>query len=68
LVPLLLYRAYRQGARTAWLLTASAAAFFTAIAFKSRARSEAPPAILDTQQAKTLCPASAVLFSKVISF
>lgn len=68
LVPLLLYRAYRQGARTAWLLTTTAADFFEKIKFKRRSREEAPAAILDTRQAKSLCPASAVLLSKTISF
>jgi arsenate reductase len=68
LVPLLLYRAYRQGARTAWLLTNTAADFFEKIKFQRRPRSEAPEAILATRQAKSLCPSSAVLLSKTISF
>lgn len=68
LVPLLLYRASRQGAKTAWLLTTSAPDFFAKIKFKRRERSEAPLSILETRQAKSLCPASAVLLSKEISF
>jgi arsenate reductase (glutaredoxin) len=68
LVPLLLYRAYRQGARTAWLLTTTAADFFEKIKFKRRAREEAPAAILQTRQARSLCPTTAVLLSKTISF
>jgi arsenate reductase len=68
LVPLLLYRASRLGARTAWLLTTTAADFFEKIKFKRRPRTEAPAAILETRQAKSLCPSSAVLLSKSISF
>jgi arsenate reductase len=68
LIPLLLYRAYRKGARTAWLLTTSAADFFDKIKFQRRDRAEAPAAILATRQAQSLCPASAVLFSKKIGF
>ncbi len=68
LVPLLLYRAYRQGARTAWLLTVTAADFFAKIAFHRRPRTEAPAAILETREAKSLCPVSAVLLSKTIGF
>jgi arsenate reductase len=68
LVPLLLYRAYRQGARTAWLLTNTAAGFFEKIKFQRRPRTEAPAAILETRQAQSLCPSSAVLLSKTISF
>lgn len=68
LVPLLLYRAYGEGARTAWLLTMSAADFFEKMKFRRRSRDEAPAVILATRQAKALCPASAVLLSKAIGF
>jgi len=68
LVALLLYRALRQGARTAWLLTTSAAAFFDSLKFKRRTRNEAPATILATRQATSLCPASAVLMSKSLGF
>lgn len=68
LVPLLMYRAFRDGARTAWLLTTSAAGFFEKLKFKRRPREEAPPAILETPQAKSLCPASAVLMSRKLGF
>lgn len=68
LVPLLLYRSFRQGARTAWLLSTAAADYFEKIGFKRRARAEAPAAILETRQAKSLCPASAVLLAKPIGF
>jgi len=68
LVPLLTYRAFREGARTAWLLTVTAPAFFEKTGFKHRARAEAPPAILATQEASRLCPASAALMSRSIGF
>ncbi len=68
LVPLLMYRAFRAGARTAWLLTTSAAGFFETLKYKRRPREEAPPAILETRQAKSLCPASAVLMSRKLGF
>lgn len=68
IVPLLNYRALRQDARTAWLLTSTAPDFFEKIGFKRRSRDDAPASILGTQQAKTLCPASAVLMSRSIGF
>lgn len=66
LVPLLLYRAYREGAKTAWLLTTTAAAYFEKIGFKESSRETAPAAILATRQARSLCPASAVLLCKAM--
>lgn len=68
LVPLLLYRAFREGARTAWLLTTTAADFFEKLKFKRRAREEAPAAILQTRQAESLCPKSAAVLSRSIGF
>jgi arsenate reductase len=63
-----MYRALREGAATAWLLTTTAADFFGSLKFKRRARDEAPAAILATRQATSLCPASAVLMSKSLGF
>lgn len=68
IVPLLLYRAYRDGARTAWLLTDTAAPFFEKIGFKVVDRQIAPAAVLATRQAASLCPASALLLSRTIAF
>lgn len=68
LLPLLLYRAWRQGARTAWLLTTTAANFFETVHFRRCPREQAPAAIQETREAKSLCPVSAVLLSKNISF
>ena len=68
IVPLLLYRAYRAGARTAWLLTDTAAPFFGKIGFRVVDRQAAPAAILATRQAASLCPTSAPLLSRSIGF
>ncbi len=59
-------RAFDEGARTGWLLTTSAAAFFEAIGFKRVERADAPEAILNTRQAKGLCPASAAVLRRAI--
>lgn len=59
-------RAFDESARTAWLLTTSAAGFFEAIGFKRVERADAPEAILNTRQAKGLCPASAVVLKRAI--
>ena len=67
-VPLLLRRAYTDGARRAWALTESAAEFFTKVGFKATARDAAPAAILATRQAVELCPSSAQLLSRQITF
>ena len=68
IVPLLLYRAHERGAREAWLLTTSAAAFFERLGFTARRRDEAPAAILASRQAADLCPASATLMARRIGF
>jgi arsenate reductase len=68
IVPLLLYRAYREGARHAWLLTNTAAPFFEALGFKVTDRRSAPADVLATRQAAILCPASASLLSRKIGF
>ena len=59
-------RAFDEGARTAWLMTISAAAYFEGIGFKRVERADAPEAILNTRQAKGLCPASAVVMKRTI--
>ena len=59
-------RAFDEGARTSWLMTTSANAFFEAIGFKTVARTDAPEAILNTRQAKGLCPSSAAVLKRAI--
>ncbi len=68
IVPLLLYRAYDAGAKRAWLLTTSASDFFSRVGFKAVERAVGPDAILATRQASSLCPASAALMTRKISF
>jgi arsenate reductase len=67
-VPLLLYRAFRAGARQAWVLTTTAEPFFSKIGFKVTERNAAPPSILSTRQAKDLCPSTAILLSRSLGF
>lgn len=68
LLALLLARAHAAGARQAWLLTSSAAAFFARAGFREVPRSAAPAAIAATRQAATLCPTSAPLMTRRIGF
>lgn len=59
-------RAYDEGGRTAWLLTTSAAAFFGRIGFERVDRAMVPETILNTRQARGLCPSSAAVLSRAI--
>jgi len=68
ILPLLLFRAFRAGARRAYLLTQSAAPFFEKAGFGPLARDLAPAAIRETRQASVLCPVSAVLMTRKIEF
>jgi arsenate reductase len=65
---LLIRRAFDQGARTAYVLTTSARPFFEAQGFKAINREEAPGSILTTRQASSLCPSSATLLARRITF
>lgn len=67
LLALLMRRAFDQGARKAWLMTTSAGPFFERNGFTPVERAQAPQAILDTPQAKGLCPASALLLARSIT-
>ncbi|MDK4715870.1 arsenic resistance N-acetyltransferase ArsN2 [Rhizobium sp. CNPSo 4039] len=60
----LLDQARRQGAASAYLLTETAAPFFQSLGFRPIARYEAPAEIQSTQQAASLCPASAALMMR----
>jgi arsenate reductase len=66
--PLLMRRAFDAGARHAWLLTTSPTALFERIGFKPQPRDTASAAIAATRQFASLCPASARLLSRPISF
>lgn len=63
----LLEHAAAHGAMDAYLLTTSAADFFEAIGFKRTQRDIAPPEILATRQAASLCPSTAMLLMRPIS-
>ena len=53
-----------DGAASLWLLTQSAAPFFTKAGFAPAERASAPPVIRDSAQFQGLCPASAALMRK----
>lgn len=57
----LLDQAHRDGASAVYLLTDTAAPFFQSLGFTPIDRAAAPPTILQTRQAASLCPASAAL-------
>lgn len=59
-------RAFDRGGRRLWLLTTTAAPFFSAQKFTAVDRATAPAAILATRQAASLCPASAQLLTRPI--
>lgn len=60
-------RAFDLGARRAWGLTTTVAAWLETRKFHRVARAEAPAAILASRQAQSLCPASAVLLTRPIT-
>ncbi len=60
----LLDAAKADGARSAWLLTNSAAPFFEALGFNEAPRATAPAAIAATPQFAGICPANAKLLRK----
>ncbi len=55
-----------QGVRTLYLLTTTAADFFSRLGYAAASRSEAPPAIAATAQFSVLCPASSTFMSKAL--
>lgn len=63
----LLQQASELGIAEAHLLTTSAASFFEAVGFQRIPRETAPPQILATRQASSLCPASTVLLMRRLS-
>lgn len=59
--------ARQQGRHTLYLLTTSAEAFFARHGYQAIAREAAPPALRQTNQFSTLCPASARILSKPLT-
>lgn len=56
-----LRRAFEAGARRAYLLTTTASPFFEHAGFRRIDRAEAPPSILATKQATTICATASLL-------
>jgi len=61
-----LARAHQAGARTAYLLTTTAQAFFEHDGFKRIERAAAPASILATTQATTICATAALLARPIV--
>lgn len=59
--------AVSHGIEKLFLLTTTAADFFSGLGFSAASRSEAPPAIRATMQFSGLCPASSAFLGKTIS-
>lgn len=59
--------AVHTGLKALYLLTETAAQFFSAMGYRPAARSEAPPVIAATSQFTTLCSASATLMRKSLA-
>jgi amino-acid N-acetyltransferase len=58
--------AAERGVKTLYLLTTTAAGFFTGLGYVPAARSDAPAAIAATAQFAGLCPASSTFMCKVL--
>jgi len=56
--------AQRRGVRTVYLLTETAAEFFPKFGFRPIARSDVVPAVLESPEFTTACPASAVVMAR----
>lgn len=61
-----LARAHEAGARTAYLLTTTAEAFFEHDGFRRVERATAPASILATRQATTICATAALLARPIV--
>jgi arsenate reductase len=61
-----LMRAHDAGARTAYLLTTTAESFFEHEGFAPIERAKAPPSILATKQATTICSTATLLTRSIL--
>lgn len=59
--------AFRQGAKSLYLLTTTAQAFFKHLGYVDARRSEAPLAIQNTEEYSGICPASSAFMVKRLS-
>ena len=64
---LILKRASEDGARSAYLLTESAAPFFEKVGFTRIERADAPASIRETRQAASICSSSAAMMTMRLS-
>ena len=64
IVDILEVEAQARNCRVVWLLTTSAAEFFAEFGYRPCERESVPPAIRETAEFKSLCPASAVVMTK----
>ncbi|HTX05885.1 MAG TPA: arsenic resistance N-acetyltransferase ArsN2 [Steroidobacteraceae bacterium] len=60
-------RASAQGLRELILLTLTAREFFERLGYLTRDRAQVPPAVLDSEEFRSLCPAAALCMAKRIS-
>jgi N-acetylglutamate synthase-like GNAT family acetyltransferase len=67
LVARTLDRAARSGARSAFLLTTTAEAFFSHLGFIRSAREEVPPALLGSAEFRGACPSTAVVMRRAMT-
>ncbi len=67
IVDILEVQAQARNCRVAWLLTTSAAEFFAEFGYRRCEREEVPPAIRETEEFKSLCPASATIMTKLLA-
>jgi len=63
----MLLHAWLKGVGEVYILTTTAAEFFTKQGFEAAVRQEAPKVILGTTEFRTMCPASAVCMKKKIA-
>lgn len=59
-------RASAQGLRELILLTLTARAFFERLGYRAKDRGQVPPAVLESAEFGSLCPASAVCMAKAV--
>jgi amino-acid N-acetyltransferase len=60
--------AWHNGIKTLYLLTMTAADFFSKIGYEVTQRDKVPESIGNTEEFKTVCPVSAVCLFKVLDF
>lgn len=66
IVDALLAEARRRGMRRIFLLTSTTGDFFARVGFAEMSRMALPPAVVQSRQFSTLCPASALVMERVL--